>query len=83
MDKGENKKKYRDAGIMDNFGDDYFMLGGSGSYFCESRDPMVENLTKLQSARQKLDQQFYEEKLKENTKSLQRHIQSAGLFQNT
>ena len=82
MDKGENKKKYRDAGIMDNLGDDYFMLGGSGSYFCESRDPMVENLTRLQSARQKLDQQFYEDKLKENTKSLQKHIQSAGLFQN-
>ncbi len=47
VDKGEKKKKYRDAGIMDNLGEDYFMFGGSGSYFCESRDPMVENLTRL------------------------------------
>lgn len=50
VNKGDKKKKYRDGGIMDNLGEDY-MIGGSGSYFCDTRDPMVENLSRLQAAR--------------------------------
>jgi hypothetical protein len=46
VDKGENKKKYRDAGIMDSLGEECMMGGGFG-YFCDERDPMVENLMKL------------------------------------
>jgi len=36
---------------MDNLGDEY-MIGGDGfGYFYEDRDPVVENLMKLQAAR--------------------------------
>jgi len=43
VEKGKNKKKYRDGGVMDNIGDDY-CIGNTYDYYVDEVDPVVANL---------------------------------------